>query len=215
MLLRDVPLISVSDLSHSYSAKPVFSGLSFEVSPSDICLITGPSGIGKTTLLSLVGAILPPQAGNITYNPVLIPREHGFGYAFIDGPFFENLSVRENVLLLQSFSDAPIESSFVDELLHYFEISTLQSMPLISLSAGQRERVNFVRALVHKPKVLILDEPGANLDARLFEKLLLSIRNLQKEQQTAFVIVSHDSRFLDIASMRIEFSENSTPTVIY
>lgn len=118
---------------------------------------------------------MPPQSGKIEYDPTLLPREHGFGYALIDGPFFETLTVLDNILLLEHFAGIQIDRFYLQELLEYWEIDALVSQTIISLSVGQRERVNFVRALVHKPRVVILDEPGANLDAHLFEKLITYI----------------------------------------
>jgi putative ABC transport system ATP-binding protein len=144
---------------------------------------------------------MQPQSGIITYDPVLLPRERGFGYALIDGPFFETLSVMENLLLLESFSGFLIDHAYLQELIEYFEIGSLVDQSVISLSIGQRERVNFVRALVHRPRVVILDEPGANLDAHLFAKLTSYIE--QSTATTSYVIVSHDARFLPIASEHI------------
>lgn len=78
----------------------------------------------------------------------------------------------------------------------------LVSQTIISLSVGQRERVNFVRALAHKPRVVIFDEPGANLDIHLFTKFIDYIQS--SKSMSSYVIVSHDSRFIPIATQHIE-----------
>lgn len=78
----------------------------------------------------------------------------------------------------------------------------LVTQSMISLSVGQRERVNFVRALVHNPRVVILDEPGANLDAHLFMKLIEYIQT--SKWKISYIIVSHDNRFIPIATQHIE-----------
>ncbi len=206
MSLVTNPLIHISDLAHRYGERSIFLDLSFDISRGNVCLITGPSWVGKTTLLSLVWGIVKPQSGSIEYDPILLPREYGFWYALIDGPFFESLTVMENILLLESFSWSKIDRSYLQELLIYWEIDWLATRTVISLSVWQRERVNFVRALVHRPKVVILDEPWANLDRHLFDKLLSIIQKDTQDNGTAYVIVSHDSRFIQIASEHIELT---------
>jgi len=197
-------LIHIKNLSYSYGSIVLFRDISFDVFLGGLYLISGPSGVWKTTLLSLIGGINSPENGVIEYNSVLSPRERWFGYAFIDGPFFETLSVRENIFLLENFSGVKIDREYYRELLEYFEIESLESTPLISLSAWQRERVNCIRAHIHKPKVIILDEPGSNLDNHLFEKILSFFEKNIQQNHTSYVIVSHDARFTQMATKHIE-----------
>ncbi len=194
------PLILVRNISFSYGEELLFSKVDMDITPWDIYLIRWPSGVGKTTLLNLLGAIIKPQDWVIDYAPQLFPRELWFGYAFIDGPFFELLTVKENIFLLETFANSKIDSDYYQELVRYFEIESLETHTLISLSAGQRERVNFIRALVHNPRVVILDEPWSNLDSVLFEKLIDFIKMKSKKNHTSFIIVSHSNRFEEIAT---------------
>lgn len=167
-------------------------------------LITGPSGAWKTTLLSLIWGLILPQSWNILYHLDMSLRDRLFWYAFIDGPFFENLSMKENILFLENFLSIQIDREYYQYLIQYFEIDTLEDTRVISLSSGQRERVNFVRALVHHPSVVILDEPGANLDNRLFLKLYNFIEKHSEDRDTTFAMVSHDPRFASVATKHIE-----------
>ena len=167
-------------------------------------MITWPSGVWKTTLLSLIGGLVSPQSWNIEYDLDMNLRDRLFWYAFIDGPFFENLSVKENILFLEHFLSLQIDRGYYQYLIQYFEIDTLEDALMISLSSWQRERVNFVRALVHHPSIVILDEPGANLDDRLFLKLYNFIQQQSHDKNITYVIVSHDSRLVELATKYIE-----------
>ncbi len=200
------PLILARNISFSYENEVLFSQINMEVAPWDIFLIQWPSGVGKTTLLYLLGAIIKPQEWDIDYAPQLLPRELWIGYAFIDGPFFELLSVKENIFLLETFANTKIDREYYHELMEYFEIEPLESHTLISLSAGQRERANFIRALVHNPKIVILDEPWSNIDAHLIDKLIDFIRMKSKKNHTSFIIVSHSNRFQEIATKSLELT---------
>lgn len=77
----------------------------------------------------------------------------------MDGPFFEQLSVCENIFFLEHFTDIRIDESYYQYLLSYFELEDFEQNAVIHLSVGQRERVNLIRACVHKPKIVLLDEP--------------------------------------------------------
>jgi len=92
--------------------------------------------------------------------------------------------VEENILFLESFSSIEIERAYYQELIEYFEISELTGRSARTLSVGQRERTNIVRAFVHQPKIVILDEPGSNLDEALFQKTFAFLEKQARENAT-------------------------------
>jgi ABC-type multidrug transport system ATPase subunit len=115
--------------------REIFHDISLDISAGDIHLITGPSGVGKSTLLSILGGIVPPQSGSMTYHTDLSPRAHAFGYALIDGPFFESLTARDNISLLTEFAHIPYDVAHYEELVSYFDIGDIIDQTMDSLSA--------------------------------------------------------------------------------
>ncbi len=189
-------LISLKNIGFSYYY-PLFEKISETLEIGDFLTIYGPSGVGKSTLLEIIGNIRKPSNGTIIFDPSLTDRQKNFGYSFVGGPFFEEMSVRENILFLEFFTAITIDRDFYEELLDIFEIKSLENHSVKNLSAGQRERVNMVRAFVHKPKIVILDEPGSNLDARLFEKIFQFLKN---QKNSAICIATHHHEYREIAT---------------
>lgn len=189
-------LISLKNIGFSYRY-PLFEKISETLEIGDLLAIYGPSWVGKSTLLEIIGNIRKPSNGKIFFDSSLSDRQKDFWYSFVGGPFFEEMTVRENILFLEFFSKITIDRDFYGELLEIFEIKNLENLSVKNLSAGQRERVNMVRAFVHKPKIVILDEPGSNLDARLFEKTLQFLKN---QKNSVICVATHHHEYREIAT---------------
>ena len=147
--------------------------------------------------MEIIGNIRKPSNGTVIFDPSLTDRQKNFGYSFVGGPFFEEMTVRENILFLEFFTKIIIDRRFYEELLEIFEIKNLENLSVKNLSAGQRERVNIVRSFLHKPKIVILDEPGSNLDARLFEKTLQFLKN---QKNSIICVATHHHEYREIAT---------------
>jgi ABC-type Fe3+/spermidine/putrescine transport system ATPase subunit len=184
--------------------QPAVSNLSLEVFDGEIMTLLGPSGCGKTTTLRMVAGLETPDAGDIFFGDHAIvitsqrlctpPNKRNVGMVFQSYAIWPHMTVAENVafpLKARKFAHGEIN----DRVRHALELVGMGGYedrhgPL--LSGGQQQRVAFARALVTEPRVLLLDEPFSNLDAKLREQMRLQVKLLQKRLNIAMLFVTHD-----------------------
>ncbi len=155
--------------------------------------LSGQSGSGKTTLLRILAGLEQAQ-GKIYVDgeawldgkKTLSPQERGIGFVFQDYALFPNMSVLENLLFVKK------DHALAKHLLEITELSELAKRAPSTLSGGQKQRVSLCRALMNRPKLLLMDEPLSALDPSMRMKLQHEILTLHKEFNTTTIIVSHD-----------------------
>ncbi|HET9933997.1 MAG TPA: ABC transporter ATP-binding protein [Polyangiaceae bacterium] len=165
--------------------------VSFEA--GTISLLEGPNGAGKSTLLSVIGTVLRPTSGDVEYSPVgsevELVRPH-LGWLAHDSHCYRELSVWENLRFAARVHGLPVEQA-LEDVAGRVEIRHLRDRRVGLLSRGQRQRVALARALIHRPSVLLLDEPWTGLDAASAAHLEEVIRE-EGAAGTLIVVVSHD-----------------------
>ncbi len=164
--------------------------------------LLGPSGCGKSTALNLISGLLKPTSGKIFFGEdevtELPPERRGVGLVFQNYALYPHLTVRENILFpLENFKGKDRLSkeqmrSRAEEIARLVQIDRLMERRPAELSGGQQQRVAIARALVKMPRVLLLDEPLSNLDARLRLQTREEIRRIQKQTGITTVFVTHD-----------------------
>jgi molybdate transport system ATP-binding protein len=175
--------------------------------------ICGPSGCGKSTLLALIAGLLRPHRGVLRFDGVTLvdtaagtwvpPWRRHFALVFQDGQLFPHLTVREN-LLYGYRRRAPNDRRFeLDPVLALLEIGALTSRHPAQLSGGERQRVALGRALLYSPRLLLLDEPLASLDARLKSQILPFLKRVEEETRIPLVYVSHVPAEVDYLATRV------------
>lgn len=204
--------------------------VSLSVSPGEIVLIMGPSGSGKTTLLSMLGALLKPTEGTIQLNGTMISaleenrlpdiRLKQFGFIFQDFNLLSALTALENVAIVAELAGAKSGEAKrkAASLLTELGLGERLNFPPEKLSGGEKQRVAIARALVNDPRLILADEPTANLDSKIGHEIMRLLRNIAKEQGRSVVIVSHDQRIKDIADRVLwledgEFKETVTMAI--
>jgi molybdate transport system ATP-binding protein len=165
---------------------------SFELKKGDFLAISGPSGSGKTTLLRIIaglekaeGVIKADDEIWLDNNNFLPPQKRSIGFVFQDYALFPNMSVLENLLFVNK------DKKLAFRLLEMTEIEELKNRYPNTLSGGQKQRVAICRALMRRPKILLLDEPFSALDPGMREKLQNEIAVLHKELDLTTIMVSH------------------------
>lgn len=160
--------LSIQSLGKRYGNQHVFDNLSYRCS-STILGIAGKNGSGKSTFLKCCTGLIKPSAGTVVWTengesatPSQIKRRVGFAAPYIQ--LYEELSVNENLQFLNDLQKSPIPISGLPELLDRFQAGHLSDKLYGKLSTGQKQRVKLAAAVLKNPSVLVLDEPGSNLD---------------------------------------------------
>lgn len=185
--------------------------VSFDAGEGEILLIMGPSGSGKTTLLTMLGGLLRPTSGRVMLDGIDIAamarsglprvrREH-VGFVFQSFNLLDSLSAIENVEVALNVAGIGGREAHerARELLVEAGLESRLDFRARDLSGGEKQRVSIARALANRPRLLLADEPTANLDSRNGHEVMALLRGLAKQEGRTVVVVSHDARLLDIA----------------
>nr|WP_236725171.1 ABC transporter ATP-binding protein [Amycolatopsis orientalis] len=168
--------------------------VSLAVEPGEFVSIVGPSGCGKSTLLKLVSGLLKPSSGAVRLlgEPVTGPR-HDIGYVFQRAALLEWRSVRRNILLQAEMRGMPAAGAArrADELIAMTGLAGFETALPHELSGGMQQRVALCRALLHRPRVLLMDEPFGALDALTREQMNVELRRIWRETGTTVLLVTH------------------------
>jgi iron(III) transport system ATP-binding protein len=190
--------IAVQGLVKRFGPLEVVSSVGFSIEEGEMFTLLGPSGCGKTTLLRLIAGFYAPDQGEVQFDARVVndlpPHERGIGMVFQNYALWPHMTVYENAaygLKLRKIPPAEIAAR-IRAVLEKVKLGGLEDRYPGQLSGGQQQRVALARALVLNPKILLLDEPLSNLDAKIRIQVRAEIRKLQKEIGITTVYVTHD-----------------------
>ena len=194
-------MLSLTGISKTYADHAVLQDVSLEIPGGTTCCLIGPSGCGKSTLLRIMIGLVQPDAGHVYVDKERLPPEQPgkfrdrFGYVIQQGGLFPHLTCRDNVRLPAEFhrwSSAEMAAR-ITELAELTELpeAMLDRFPA-QLSGGQRQRVSLIRALMLRPKFLLLDEPLGALDPVIRSQLQKELKNIFQQLEATVVMVTHD-----------------------
>ncbi len=197
----------------------VLRGVSLELTSGENVAITGPSGSGKSTLLNILGTLEPPTSGRVTLDgqdtatlaePALAAlRNRGIGFVFQDHHLLPQCSVLENVLV-PTIAHGPATPAIMDrarDLIARVGLASRAEHRPAELSGGERQRAALARALIHNPVLVLADEPTGNLDRTNAAKVAELLLELQAQEGTMLVVVTHSPALAARMSRRFELDD--------
>jgi putative ABC transport system ATP-binding protein len=216
-------LISLEGVTRTYhlgsATIHALAGIDLEIAAGEFAAVAGPSGCGKTTLLNIVGCIDRPTTGTVTLdgspleslddNAESMLRLEKIGFIFQSFNLIPVLTVAENVefpAVLRGTSVADRRAA-VAELLEAVGLTDYRDHRPDELSGGQRQRVAVARALVNGPRLVIADEPTANLDSETGERILNLMRSLNEQEHVTFIFSTHNPEILRYATRTIRLRD--------
>jgi branched-chain amino acid transport system ATP-binding protein len=215
-LPEGAPLLEVEDIELRFGGTRAVDGVSFDVRPGELFAVIGPNGAGKTSIFNCISGVYRPQAGAIRFqgqellgtSPNRIAKM-GVARTFQNIELFDNLTVVENLMLgrhqhleysilagmlyVGRAKRVELENRrIVEDIIDFLEIAAHRKLPVGMLPYGVKKRVELGRALAMEPKLLLLDEPVAGMNAEETEDMARFILDIRSELDTAMILVEHD-----------------------
>ncbi|HWI47231.1 MAG TPA: ABC transporter ATP-binding protein [Rummeliibacillus sp.] len=200
-------ILKIQDVTKVYEGKVTHRAvnqLSFEVEKGEFLAVMGPSGSGKTTLLNMISTIDTPTSGEIIVNDVkphdlkkndlAYFRRRQLGFVFQDFNLLQMLTVEENIVLPLTLDDQDLETmqTRLKDVTKQLCIENILDKRPNEISGGQAQKTAIGRAIIHKPSLLLADEPTGNLDSNSSKDVLELLGRINKQENTTIVMVTHD-----------------------
>jgi len=200
--------LSLSNVSKEFNRRSIFRDVSFTLGGGDSLVITGRNGSGKSTLVKIICGLLTPTRGTITYSfeGKSIEHDNVRNHIGLVSPYlqlYDEFSGLENLeLLSQIRSDRVLEKGRIEEVLNDVGLWERRRDFLRTYSSGMRQRLKYAFALVHKPDILVLDEPTSNLDADGVE--MVRSRVTEQKQDSILIVATNDAEESTWCAKKIE-----------
>lgn len=199
-------LIRLENVEKSFGKTKVLRGLNFTIADKELVAIRGASGSGKSTLLYLLGGLDQPTSGKVVIDNKNLSsmtdeslahfRNSTVGFVFQFHFLLPSMTCRDNILLPARIGDADLNAIEKDtlKLAEILGVTHCLAKYPFEISGGEQQRVNIIRALSLRPKILLCDEPTGNLDSKNTEKVATLLKNLSTEYGATLLVVTHDDK---------------------
>jgi ABC-2 type transport system ATP-binding protein len=193
----EVPVLSVSNLRKNYGDVNAVNGVSFEVAHGEIVGLLGPNGAGKTTTINMILGVLEPSSGTIAIDGVDLAKHRSralecTNFEAVYAPLPGNLTVIQNLRVFGMLYEVHDLPSRIEALLERFDLVRFRNTKCGVLSSGEQTRVSLAKAMLNRPKLLLLDEPTASLDPATAQEIRVKIRDFAAKGEGGVLWTSHN-----------------------
>ena len=190
-------VLSVSSLSKRFGGKPAVDGISFEINRNEIVGLLGPNGAGKTTTINMILGVLAPSAGSVRIAGLDIARQRAAALAYTNftasyAPLPGNLTVEQNLRFFGMIYALKNLSAVITRLLRQFDLEQFRHVRVGVLSSGEQTRVSLAKAMLNRPRLLLLDEPTASLDPHVAREVRDMICAFARQEEVGVLWTSHN-----------------------
>ncbi len=205
-----VPILAVEDLRKSYGAVEAVDGVSFRVAPGEIVGLLGPNGAGKTTTINMILGVLSPTSGTIRIDGLDLAQRRcealqRTNFAAVYAPLPGNLTVAQNLRVFGLMYGVREVGARIEALLAEFDLRPFRNTKTGVLSSGEQTRVSLAKAMLNRPRLLLLDEPTASLDPSIARELRGRIRDIAARDAEGVLWTSHNMREVEEVCDRVLF----------
>ncbi len=199
--------IKAKQIVKRYGKHIVLRNINFEVANGVSLAIIGSNGSGKTTLIKILANLIAPTRGSVTYqqNGKTIPRENIYRHIGLVGPYlqlYQELTARENLYFFARMRNIPRYKERIAELMETLGLKGREDDAVKAYSSGMQQRLKYVAALLHRPEVLLVDEPRSNLDEKGIETVYALLR--EQKKHGILIIATNDNEDLQLADRKLK-----------
>lgn len=217
-------MIELKNVTKYYYTRKIsflaLNNITLSIKKGEFCIVQGPSGSGKSTLLNLIGCLDVPTFGEIRIdqvNPLQMNdaelselRARSIGFIFQNFNLISVLNVWENVIFPMTLNPHfKGDKEYAERLLERFGLNDLREKRPDELSGGQQQRVAIARAMVMKPKIILADEPTANLDSKTGQNIMTFMKEINEIDHVTFLIATHDPMVAEYANRLIRLRDGA------
>jgi ABC-type lipoprotein export system ATPase subunit len=213
-------ILSLTDVNKSFNKREILKNITLEIKSNPVITISGKSGSGKTTFLSILSGLLKPDSGKVFYKGKDIYkwadfkrsryRNKNIGFIYQSFNLLPEYTIYQNIIYPAILNSSSKDiNNHADYLIKFLNIDNIKNQLPSTVSGGEKQRASIARAMINSPEIILADEPTGNLDAVTGKSIFSLFKNIHKKYGIIFIIATHDKYIIDNSDFRYKLDNGS------